>query len=262
MTKHLQTAKTRAILNLAGFTGVVVVNILADALPINGLTTGEISDLYPNLFTPAGFTFSVWGLIYLLLAAFTVYSLVQVHRRNETVAAHVNRIGAWFFISCLANIGWIFAWHGGMLPVSVAVMLLLLLSLCMIYVGLRKQPVLHTRAEHALLRRPFSVYLGWITVATMANITALLVHLEWDGWGLGDDFWLSTLLVVAILLTLYIGLKKSDGSYTAVVIWALIGIVIQRNREHTTHLTGFYIAVTGIALLSFVLLYRLARMRR
>jgi len=100
-----------AILNLMGFLGTVVVNALATTLPINNITTGELSDLYPNLFVPAGLTFAIWGLIYVLLAIFVVYQLMPSVRSNAQKADFINRIGPLFFISCLANIGWIYAWR-------------------------------------------------------------------------------------------------------------------------------------------------------
>src|SRR4030065_2616599 len=125
-----------SILNLLGFLGTVVVNALANILPINDITTGELSDLYPNLFVPAGLTFSIWGLIYLLLAIFVVYHLVSVSRKASEAPAFSQKIGILFFISCLANIGWIFAWHYEMLPFSLFFMLIIFVCLLAIYLRL------------------------------------------------------------------------------------------------------------------------------
>lgn len=172
-----------ALINLLGLTGVLVVNTLANTLPINGITTGELSAEYPNLFVPAGITFAIWGVIYLALVGFSVYSVTI--RLQKGAAANgrtdfLGVIGPWFFISCLANMTWIIAWHHRMIWISEFLMLILLTSLIAIYIRLYIGRVVRP-AEKIWVHLPFSIYLGWITVATVANITALLVHLGWSG---------------------------------------------------------------------------------
>ena len=171
-----------AILNLIGFLGTVIVNGLSSALPINDKTAGELSDQYPNLFVPAGLTFSVWGVIYILLAIFVIYGLITAIK-NTQKSSFMENVGVLFFISCLANVGWIFAWHYEILPLSLALMLLLLGSLITIYLRLRIGKSDSTRIEKYLVHLPFSVYLGWITIATIANVTALLVDINWNTFG-------------------------------------------------------------------------------
>ena len=159
-----------SILNMVGFLGTVIVNGLANALPINNKTTGELSDQYPNLFVPSGLTFSIWGVIYILLAIFVIYGLVIAIRKGSEKSCFIDNIGILFFISCLANIGWIFAWHYEVLPLSLVLMLILLGSLITIYLKLRISKSGSTTTEKYLVHLPFSIYLGWITIATIVGL--------------------------------------------------------------------------------------------
>lgn len=242
-------AKGLAILNFIGVITMITVNILANALPINGMNTGELSDLYPNLFVPAGITFSIWGVIYFLLVSFSIYSLSGAFRNHDKTTMKVVQMGYWFFISCLANAAWIFAWHYQMVPLSVGIMLVLLTCLCIIYTRLRKLPLLYTAKEYFFLQLPFGVYLGWITIATIANITTLLVDIGWNRFGLSEDIWLTIMLIIAVGLTMFIIRLKKDFEYTAVIIWAFVGIIIKRNQMDQTHLIGYYAAIVGIIIL-------------
>ncbi|MFH1381718.1 MAG: tryptophan-rich sensory protein, partial [Chloroflexota bacterium] len=160
-----------AIMNLIGFLGTVVVNGLSNALPLNGKTAGELSDQYPNLFVPAGLTFSIWGIIYILLAIFVIYGRIVAVKKDTQKSSFIENIGVLFFISCLANMGWIFAWHYEIVPLSVLIMLILLVTLIAIYLRLRIGRSDSSKTEKYLVHLPFSVYLGWITIATIANIT-------------------------------------------------------------------------------------------
>jgi hypothetical protein len=217
-----------SILNLLGFLGTVVVNALANILPINNITTGALSDLYPNLFVPAGLTFAVWGLIYVLLGIFVIYPLVPRIGRDPQKVDFVQKIGPLFFISCIANIGWIFAWHYQILPLSLIFMLILLGCLLFIYLRLNVGKSETTRAERYFAHLPFSVYLGWITIATIANVTALLVNINWNTWGLGEQFWAVAVIVVGIAIALSMLFTRKDIYYSLVVDWALLGILLKR----------------------------------
>jgi hypothetical protein len=217
-----------SILNLLGFLGTVVVNALANILPINNKTTGELSDLYPNLFTPAALTFAIWGVIYVLLGIFVVYQLMPSTRRDAQKVYFVQRIGPLFFISCLANIGWIFAWHYEMVSLSLVLMLILLGCLLAIYLRLNIGKSEAPKAEKYFVHLPFSVYLGWITIATIANVTALLVNINWNAWGLGEQFWAVAVIIVGIAIALSVLFTRKDIYYCLVVDWALAGILIKR----------------------------------
>jgi len=249
---------------LLGFLGTVVVNALATTLPINNKTTGELSDLYPNLFTPAGLTFAIWGLIYVLLAIFVVYQLIPSVRRDAEKVDFVQRIGPLFFISCLANIGWIYAWHYEIVPLSVVLMLILFGSLLAIYSRLNIGKSEATRAEKYFVHLPFSVYLGWITIATIANVTALLVDIGWNQntWGLGEQFWAVAVIVVGIAIALSVLFTRKDIFYCLVVDWALLGILLKRLSVTTVpDQSVVVVTIVGLVLLTGGVVAQLIRKR-
>lgn len=213
-----------------GYVAMVFVNYLANALPIGGVTTGEASDAYANLFTPAGITFSIWGLIYLLLAVYVVFQAGifgknRIQSNNNLLA----KINVYFLITSLANIAWIFAWHYGMIALSVLLMLVLLVSLIGIADIMRKEPL--SSAENICVRLPFSVYFGWITVATIANITVFLVSLNWNGFGLTDQVWTIIILLVGAGIGVWRMLKDKNIPYGLVIVWAYLGILFNHVSE-------------------------------
>ena len=242
-----------AVLNLLGFLGVLVVNALANALPINGITTGELSDLYPNLFVPAGLTFSIWGVIYVLLALFIVFQIISVIKRSAQGLAFTGRIGIFFFISCIANMGWIFAWHYRILPLSLVLMLLLLGSLITIYVRLCIGRSGASKSERYMVHLPFSVYLGWITIATIANVTALLVDAGWNNFGLSGQFWAVLVIAIGIAITLIVLSIRRDVFYALVVDWALLGILLKRLADSS--MPDWYVTIAAIAGLIIITLW-------
>ena len=251
-----------SILNLLGFLGTVVVNALANILPINNKTTGELSDLYPNLFTPAGLTFAIWGLIYVLLAIFVIYQLIPSVRRDPQKVYFVQKIGPLFFVSCLANIGWIFAWHYEIVPLSLVLMLILLGCLLAIYLRLNVGKSEATKAEKYSVHLPFSVYLGWITIATIANVTALLVDINWNTWGLGEQFWAVAVIIVGIAIALSILFTRKDIFYSLVVDWALLGILLKRLSVTTVPDQSVVVVSTvGLVLITAGVITQLIRKR-
>ena len=223
-----------SILNFVAYLATVIVNALAVILPLNNKTTNELSDQYPNLFVPAGFTFSIWGVIYVLLGIFVIYHLTLALKKQAPNHSAIEKIGLFFVISCLANIAWIFAWHYEMVALSLALMLLLLASLLAIYLRVNIRQSAATRSEKYTVFIPFSVYLGWITVATIANVTALLVYLNWNTLGLGEQFWAVAVILVALVIALAVLFRRQDIFYCLVVDWALFGILMQRLAVTTT----------------------------
>ena len=249
-----------SILNLLGFLGTVVVNALAVILPINDKTTEYLSDQYPNLFVPEGLTFAIWGLIYVLLGIFVIYPLVPRVRRDPQKVEFVRRIGPLFFISCLANIGWIFAWHYQILPLSLVFMLILLGCLLAIYLTLKVGRSEATKAERYLVHLPFSVYLGWITIATIANATALMVNINWNAWGLGEQFWAIAVIIVGIAIALSVLFTRKDIFYCLVVDWALLGILLKRLSVTTVpDQSVVIVTIVGLALLTGGVIAQLVR---
>lgn len=251
---------TLSILNLSGFIGTVVINALATSLPLNNKSTGELSDQYPNLFVPAGLTFSIWGLIYILLAVFVIYQLISAVRKNTQVISFSERINVLFFVSSLANIGWIFAWHYEIVALSFLIMLILLGSLISIYVRLNIGRGEASNVEKYLVHLPFSIYLGWITIATIANVTALLVQLNWNGFGLPEQFWTVLVLVVGIAITLIILFYRKDIFYSLVVDWALLGILLKRVAVDPAPVRSVIVAaIAGMSIITLGIIVQLTR---
>jgi len=251
-----------SILNLLGFLGTVVVNALANIIPIGGITTGQVSDSYPNLFTPAGLTFAIWGLIYVLLAIFVIYQLLPSVRRDPEKSDFVGRIGPFFFISSLANIAWIFAWHYQNIALSMVLMLILLGSLLMVYLrlGIGKTGV--ARVTKYAVHLPFSVYLGWITVATIANVTILLVDRNWGAFGFGEQFWAVAVIAVGIAIALAMLFTRKDMYYCLVVDWALLGILLKRLSVTTVPDQGVVaVTIAGLAVITVAIIVQAVRRR-
>jgi hypothetical protein len=209
-----------ASLVVVTFIIMVTVNGLANALPINGKGTGEISDFYSNLFAPVGFTFAIWGVIYLLLFAHIGYQFVKsdslYNQKQFRLLAYL------FSFSSIVNTIWIFAWHYEVIGLSLVLMLLILASLIGINMILKSSEF--EQKDSFYMYVPFAVYFGWITIATIANVTTLLVSLGWNGFGLSDAFWTSLMVLVGasvgVMTTLY--LKRL--SYGLVFVWAYYGI--------------------------------------
>ncbi len=229
---------------------MLVMNTLAISLPLGGKTTGELSDMYPNLFVPAGFTFTIWSVIYLLLIGFIAYQWFGSSEKTK-----INKIGPWFLINGLANGSWIVAWHYEMIIVSILIMLVLLGSLIMIY---KKLNINYFRSHGVkwLVYVPISVYLGWISVATIANFTTVLISFGWSGLGISEDIWATSVLIVAVILGLLMMYRHKDIFYAGVIAWASYGILSKRiadtvamdaRIEHTAQV-AIYIMIIGILL--------------
>jgi len=209
--------KLLATLNLFAFAGVLIINTLAIMLPINGMSTGELSDLYPSLFTPAGFTFSIWSVIYLLLIGFVIIQW------KFLLNPYFAELSLWFLVSCLANISWILTWHYLFVYASVLIMLILLFSLSKIFLLLQSH-VITSITEKIFIKLTFIFYLSWICVATIANISTLLISLSWDGGILSPVTWTIIMITIASALGIYISGRFREPAFLIVLIWALYGI--------------------------------------
>ncbi len=231
-----------SLLVAATYLVMVTVNGLANGLPINGVRTGEVSDAYPNLFAPAGYAFSIWGVIYTLLLLHVLYQF-GVFRTDRADTALLDRVGRYFAISSLANAGWILAWHYDLIGLSVLLMLVILVSLGVIVQTIRAAS-LSTR-DTWLVAVPFSVYFGWITVATVANVTVFLVSLGWDGFGLAESTWAVIILLVAAAIGTAAMLRNNDLAYGAVLLWAFTAILVK--HQSADGFAGDYPQVTATA---------------
>ncbi|HNW95306.1 MAG TPA: hypothetical protein PKW57_02220 [Anaerolineaceae bacterium] len=221
---------------------MVAVNALANILPINGKLTGEISDSRPNLFAPAGETFIIWGVIYLLLLLYTLYQMGLLRAKNEANNTKLlAKVNIFFGISSLANTVWIFLWHYERIVWSNIPMLVILL--CLIIIALMLKKGASTRREKLLVRAPFSVYFGWITVATIANVTTTLVEIGWDGLGLQQSFWTVVILLVGTLIAGLTTILNRDVAYGLVPIWAYLGILYKHLLPEPAGFAAQHLAV-------------------
>ncbi|HOG80673.1 MAG TPA: tryptophan-rich sensory protein [Anaerolineaceae bacterium] len=238
--------KLRTILNLLTLLLTLVVNSLANILPLNGMNTGQISDSLPSLFTPAGYVFSIWSIIYIGLIAFGIYQALPSQRNNP----RIERMGWWFVIANLFNSAWIFAWHYLQFGLSVVLMLGLLVSLLVIYERIGRRAA--SRVETWTVNVPFSIYLGWITVATVANIASLLISLGWNGFGIPVVLTVAMIGIATLLGVLMILLKR-EIAYPLVLIWAFAGIAAVRADVPLVEIG----AIVAAALLLLVMLARI-----
>jgi hypothetical protein len=230
-------------LNLILFAGMIVMNYLATALPLNNKTTGELSDSFPNLFVPAGLTFSIWGVIYLLLAG---YCIVQFTGQNQFA---ITKISWLFAVSCVLNALWIVCWHYGKLPLSLIVMLGMLVAL--IYIN-----ILIKDLSFGIIKASFGIYLGWICIATIANVTVLLVHYNWNGFGISEEAWTIIMITAGALiaaLTLY---RLNNPFIGLSVIWAFTGIILKHQDDYMTIVITAAIALTIVGIVTALGFFR------
>lgn len=251
----MSTPLSLRITALLAYIFMVVLNALATTLPLNGQTTAEISDRYDTLFAPIGFTFAIWGVIYLLLGVYSVYQLIRDN-------ALIRSITPWYIASSVLNGVWIIAWHYEVLWVALVIIVGLLFALIII-----NRETTRDRfgwSPTLALRLPFSVYFGWVTVATVANASALLVQLGWRGGGLlTEEGWLIAILIVATAIGVTTALVNSSAAYLLVFVWAFWGILSRHlsaegwNQEYPNAILSLQIllpllwAVAGVALVKW-----------
>jgi hypothetical protein len=267
-------AKVPAIVSLVLFIGVLAANWAATSLPLNGVSTGALSDELPNLFVPAGLTFSIWGLIYVLLTGQTIAILMLAFGRKNAAtdapARWSSRDGWLLALNFAANIGWIFAWQWRLVGLALGIMLVLLATLIILEEGTRgrKTAGIGASAPSPALRffltAPVNVYLGWIMVATIANVTALLVKLGWNGFGLDPRAW--TIIVIAVAAILYVLLAFLRGAVAApaVGVWAFAGIALKRLQVDADYSRPVWMAaiVAAAAVAASVVAARMIRRRK
>ena len=220
----------------------ITINVLANTLPINGLYTGDISDRFDIYFVPAGYVFSIWGVIYIGWLVYSVFQALPSQAENPVL----KKIAPWYWISSLGNIAWIFLWHYEAFAFTVVFMVLILASLLVINRAL-------AGAEGRTkwyVKLPFSLYLGWISVAAVANISQWLYYFDWSGWSIQPATWAVIMLAVASLLGILMAWLENDTFYTLVLIWAFIGITVSQAGASLVVLAAW----TGVALLAVALL--------
>jgi hypothetical protein len=221
---------------LVSYLAMIIVNFLANLLPINGVTAGQVYDLYPNLFTPASLTFSIWGLIYIFLGSYTIYQLGAFQRGKRKL---FDGVGIYFIFSSIANLLWVFSWHYNFILLSLILICLILVFLIKIANLLRKEKFSFN--DKLLILFPFSIYFGWISVAVIANVTVFLVSIGWNGFGVAPEIWTMAVLLIGTIIGLFRMFKDKNIAYGLVFVWAYSGILF----KHLSYLgfNGQYVGV-------------------
>lgn len=239
--------KTLQIANIIAFVATVFVNYLSNTGAINNTTIGEISAASQNLFTPAGYAFSIWGLVYLMLLGFVIYqsrSLFTKVRDDEFIL----KTGWWFVLSCFANIMWITFWLYGFMEYSILAIFVLLYSLLKIVMNNRMELWDAPISVIVFLWWPFVFYSGWVTVASIANVAAYLTSIAWSGWGISETIWTVIMIFIAGIINLIVTWKRNMREFALVGAWALVAIAVA-NCE--TSQTVAYVAI-AVAVVLFV----------
>lgn len=237
----------RQVIVVIATLATIIVNFMANALPLGGVTTGQVSDSFEVYFVPAGYVFSIWGVIYLGLAAYTVYQALPAQREDEKL----RRIGYLYVGSSAANIVWLFLWHYQVFALTVVAMLGLLGFLIATYLHLGVGRERASAARVWAANVPFRIYLGWITVATIANVTTLLEFWGWGGWGIFPEHWAAILLVAGAAIASGVSITRGDVAYVAVIVWAFIGIAVKHAATPVVATTA-WIAAVVVALTLFI----------
>jgi len=231
--------KTKRVLMILSLVLTLVVNVLANTLPLNNLTTGEISDRFPILFVPEGYVFSIWGLIYLVLIAFAIYTVTPKGMKDN----RIDDIAWWFVAANLFNTAWVLLWHYLNFAMTLVAIIGLLISLVAIYLLLGIGKVQRTPTEKLLLDLPFGIYLGWGTVAVVANVSQVLYYSGWRGAPLTEPAWAVIMLVVASVLGVLMIFTRKEIAYPLVLTWAFIGIWVKQSQTPVVAITALVGAI-------------------
>ncbi|MBF2072824.1 MAG: tryptophan-rich sensory protein [Synechococcales cyanobacterium C42_A2020_086] len=228
--KSTASSLLRAGLTLAAILGTFAVNVWSNLFPLNGQSIGEISNTqFANvLIIPANYAFAIWGVIYLGLLAFGIYQLLPAQRRDPAVQS----IQLWVIVTCIAQAVWVFLFLSRLFWLSVVAMLGILLPLIAIYqIAVVRQAShrLDSRQDRWLIQIPFSIYLGWISVATIVNVACALDSGGWTGGGIPAPVWTVLLLVIAAAIAATLAWRYRDAAYSLVIIWAAVAVAVRQS---------------------------------
>ena len=236
----MQKISTLKILNIIAFIAVIIVNYLANALPINGVKTGDISNKYFNEFAPANITFAIWGVIYLLLISTIIWQF-------NLIGDSINKLNKWFLINSLLNATWLFAWHYELFILTLILMMGILFTLIQLNKIIAEE-LPDNLSLKWLPKSAFGVYLGWICIATIANFTTFLVSIQFNKFGLTDTFWTGGVIGIGSITAAMLVVRYKNIYIGLAVIWALTGIIIRQNQLHDHFTAISWAAVTyGLA---------------
>ena len=243
--------KTLQVLNFLFFILMVTMNGLAVSLPLNGKSTGELSNKYPNLFVPTGLTFSIWSVIYLSLLIFCIYQVKSLFNRKAEphLAMVLNAIGYLFILNATFNALWILAWHYKILPLSIIIMLGILVTLIQINKNLKAVQPYISGGFKFIVKAAFGLYFGWICIATIANVTAILVGYGIMPTGISGESWTCIMILIGSSIGFISTINVRNGYVGLAIIWALVGIIIARNQDIIYYKYVVYSAAFGILMM-------------
>jgi hypothetical protein len=212
---------------IVGVVLTLLVNYLATAGVLNGVTPPEISDALLTKFTPANYAFSIWSIIYTFVIGFTIYQALPSQRDNPALVG----VRELFIGSCVLNITWTFAWHYAFYFLSLMLMVGILLTMIGIYVRAGIGKPASSWGERLWVHLPFSLYLSWIAVATIANAASLLAYSGWSAFGVSDVLWSAIMILVAALVGAAVLWRRANVAYAAVYVWAVLAITVRYAGE-------------------------------
>ncbi len=243
------------ILNIIVLLATIGINYLSNTGLLNNETMASISAKYQNLFTPAGYAFSIWGLIYLGLLGFVIY-YGPFAKNTEAKEKTILNTGWWFVISCITNSLWIFTWLYEYTLLTIPIMMLLFVSLLKIIRNNRGLIESRDFKTTVFLRLPFYIYSGWISVALIADVAAYLKKIQWSGFGIPETGWTVLMFIIAAVIHLYMVWKQNMSTFALVAVWALIAIAVANQYSNQ----AVYISAIMTALFVFVnIVFKLSR---
>lgn len=245
-TQRFESDFWRQVLTIAAIAASIVINTVSNIFPLNGVSVGELSNtLFANVqIIPANYAFAIWGLVYIGLIAFGIVQLQPNQRQNPSLQQGGYRLA----IACLAQCAWIYLFLARLFPLSTLAMLGILVPLIGLYQCLHN-PSLHraqrrvSQQERWLIHVPISIYLGWITVATVVNVAIALYSLNWGGWGISPEVWTVIMMLVSASIAAIVNIQRRDMAYLLVIVWALVGISIRQMNTPLIAVTGGVLAI-------------------
>ncbi len=236
----------RQVTTLAAVLGSIAINTLSNIFPLNGVSVGELSNtLFAAVqITPANYAFAIWGLIYIGLIGFGIYQLQPSQRENP----RLRHSGYLLAIACIAQCVWIYLFLARLFPLSNLAMLGILVPLMVMYqrLGIGRERV--SRAERWFIHLPISIYLGWISVATIVNVATALYSLKWDGWGIAPSVWTVIMMTTASIIAAVVSIQRRDTAYVLVIVWTLAAISIRQANTPLIMVTGWVLAIVLMGL--------------
>lgn len=221
------------VLNGFALIATIAINYISNIGVLNGETMGSVSAKYQTLFTPAGYAFSIWGLIYIGLMGFVIY-YGPFTKSSIAKQKVISDIGWWFVISCLGNSLWVVAWLYDYTFLSLVLMVTIFVSLLRIVQLIKPSLRAPNLKTTMFLRLPFHIYAGWISVALIANASVLLKKIQWNGFGILETAWTVVMIIIAMLVHLYMLWKQKMPAFALVAVWALLAIAVANQHANST----------------------------